>query len=441
MRRLTRLACALLFAYFAPAAAAQDGPIAPDDARLYFGELRELAAADAGRMWGRSLAGPVLFVDRASRAVIASAADPGGHLVARDGIWTGTLPQEVSIANAAVDWSGTRWTMLMWPVPDNRYVRRRLLLHESFHRIQPELGLPGGNPPNAHLATADARIWMRLEWRALAEALLRDGDDRSRALHDALTFRAARHAMFGDAAEEERQLELNEGLAEYTGHVLSGLPRSAVHDRAAAQLASQEQQENFSRSFAYVSGPAYALLLDARDPPWRTRISAATDLASLAAAAYALSPVDPATAGEWSQRYTPARMIREERVREERRVAAEGRLRARFIDGSVLTLPVTDDFRYSFDPNAAIPLAGTGTVYERSRLTAAWGILDVTSGGVLLRRDDGGRIIAIVVPVQSGEAAPLSGEGWELRLTPSWTLTRGSRAGDWLVVAADQSRP
>jgi hypothetical protein len=60
---------------------------------------------------------------------------------------------------------------------------------------------------------------------------------------------------------------------------------------------------------------------------------------------------------------------------------------------------------------------------------------------VLLRRDDGGRITAIVVPVQSGEAAPLSGEGWALRLTPGWTLTSGSRAGDWLVVGADQSRP
>jgi hypothetical protein len=414
------------------ATSAQSSPIDLDQARVYFAELRHLGEVDGGRLWGRRVDGPMLFVDPQSRQVVANMRDSSDLLREQNGVWIGTLSAEQSPANTSIVWAGKRWSMVMWPVSDNRYSRARLLMHESFHRIQSGLGLSATDRANSHLATADGRIWMRLEWRALAEALLRTGDESKQALRDAVTFRAHRHALFPASAEDERQLELNEGLAEYTGYALSGLPRTALYDRVAIQLAQYEQQGNFARSFAYASGPAYALLLDAAGKPWRNGLNGRSDLSAITAKAYGIGNVNASTADSRTARYAAARMIAEERARETRRLATEVLLHARFIDGPTVTIPVASKFNYSFDPNGATPLQTVGTVFESSRVTDDWGVLDVTRGGVLMRRS-GGPITAVVLSAPAGDTPPLKGDGWELRLAPGWSVHRGARSGDWIV--------
>jgi hypothetical protein len=414
------------------ATSAQSSAIDLDQARVYFAELRHLGEMDGGRLWGQQINGPMLFVDPQSRQVVANMRDSSGGWREQNGVWIGTLSPEQSPANTSIVWAGRRWSMVMWPLSDSRYSRGRLLMHESFHRIQSDLGLPATDLANSHLATANGRIWMRLEWRALTEALLRTGDERKRALTDALTFRARRHALSPTAAEDERLLELNEGLAEYTGYALSGLPRAALYDRVAVQLAQYEQQDNFSRSFAYASGPAYALLLDAAGKPWRRGLNAKSDLPAITAKAFRISDVDPSTADSRTARYTAARMIADERARETRRLATEVRLHAKFIDGPNVSIPVASKFNYSFDPNGATPLQNVGTVFESSRVTDDWGVLDVSRGGVLMRRSRG-PITAVVLSAPAGDTPPLKGDGWELHLAPGWSVRRGVRNGDWIV--------
>ncbi|HMF16664.1 MAG TPA: hypothetical protein VKE98_05620, partial [Gemmataceae bacterium] len=67
---------------------------------------------------------------------MANRPDPQGALKPKDGVWTGTFPDNLNPANTAIDWLGVRWTMVMWPVNDFRQPRERLLVHECFHRIQ-----------------------------------------------------------------------------------------------------------------------------------------------------------------------------------------------------------------------------------------------------------------------------------------------------------------
>jgi hypothetical protein len=412
---------------------AQGSPIDLDQARAYFTEVRHLGEVDGGKLWGRQINGPMLFVDPQTRQVVANMADSAHTWREQNGIWIGTLSPEQSPANTSIVWAGRRWSMVMWPVADNRYSRARLLMHESFHRIQADLGLPATDRANAHLGTSDGRIWTRLEWRALSEALLRTGSERKQALTDALAFRARRRALFPTAAEDERQLELNEGLAEYTGYSLSGLPRAALYDRVAVQLAQYEQQDNFARSFAYASGPAYALLLDATGKPWRKGLDAKSDLSSIVAKAYKISDVNPTSADSRITRYSAARMIADEHAREARRLATEAQLRAKFVDGPTVTIPAASKFNYSFNPNGATPLQNVGTVFEASRVTDDWGVLEVSSGGVLMRRSSG-PITAVVLSTSiAGDAPPLAGDGWKLALAPGWVVARGARSGDWIV--------
>ncbi len=65
---------------------------------------------------GKTLYGPMLFVQPESRAVVANEADASGLLQKQGDVYAGVLPKDVMIANTAVDWAGKRWTMVMWPL-------------------------------------------------------------------------------------------------------------------------------------------------------------------------------------------------------------------------------------------------------------------------------------------------------------------------------------
>ncbi len=73
---------------------------------------------------------------------------------------------------------------------------------------------------------------------------------------------------------------MNEGLAEYTGYALYAPDSASARWRLVNDLVNPQAQ-TFVRSFAYLSGPAYGLLLDERMPKWRSTLNAASDLGAI----------------------------------------------------------------------------------------------------------------------------------------------------------------
>ncbi|MHC4991124.1 MAG: hypothetical protein ACYTGC_09105, partial [Planctomycetota bacterium] len=406
-RRWPMLSVVTLAALLLAAAAGAQTPIDLERARAHFEQARRLSEADGGRLWGVELDGPMLFADRATRTVVANRPDPEGRMTERGGIYVGTLPADVLIANTATEWAGQEWTMVIWPLPRHRYRRGQLLMHECFHRVQHELGLPPGVSDCAHLETQDGRTWMRMEWRALSEALIREAEPRRRAVADVLLFRALRHELFPERVDDERALMINEGVCEYTGFRLSGLPPHVLADRVALQLDDYEQRTKFVRNFAYASGPAYGILLDEAGTEWRSSVTPQTDLGALLARAYGASvPTSRLhdTAMSRIARYEGELVVAEETRRAERYARQQAQFRSRFIDGPTLTLPMAGEFGYSFDPNEVAALEDVGTVYPTARVSDAWGVLTVESGGVLLVREDG-LITSVVVPAPADPSA------------------------------------
>ncbi|MGH7481931.1 MAG: hypothetical protein ACRELV_07225 [Longimicrobiales bacterium] len=395
-------------------------------ARAYFAEAETLGEAGS-ELWGAPLYGPLLFVDRGTREVVANIADPRGALAPADGVHVGTWPDSLAIYNGAVAFAGRTWTMLAWPLPEGRYERRRLLGHELFHRLQVELGIPAPNPGNAHLDGEAGRAWLRLEWRALQDALARAGDARREAVRDALLFRARRHELFPAGASDERALELNEGLAEYTG-VRVAIPGNARPGWVVRQLDDHDARAartSIVRSFAYASGPAYGVLLDGASGTWRHTIFEVGDLGRALAQAYRIQAMG-AGSGDLPRRrallYGGERLFAEEAEREARRAAQQARFRERFVTGPTLILPASEDVSYSFDPNAVAPFDEGGTVYLTTTVRDEWGTLTVTAGGALIV-SEAGRVARIVVPAPADEASrPLRGEGWELVLAEGWEV-------------------
>lgn len=401
----------LVFAVSVAASVRAQEQVSPAQA---FAEIDAICRADAGRLWGRSLCGPILLVDPKTRAVTANQNSADGTLAPSGSVFTGALPTQVNIANTATTWAGTRWTMLRLPLPKDPVARASLMMHEAFHRVQPELGLSAGSPSPAHLATADGRALMRLEWRALAGALEAQTEGaRRRAVGDALAFRAARRSLTSDAAGQETELELNEGLAEYTGRKLGG--GRDLLKQAVERLRAAEKEASFVRSFAYASGPAYGLLLDSADPAWRTRMRDGADLGAALAAAYRAAPPRDRDAGR--ARWGGAAILAEERATAAAHARQAAEWRRKLVEGPVLRLPA-GRMNMAFNPDTVFPLPPHGTVYPTLRIVDAWGVLEAADGA-LIETGFGGVRVAGPVHVSPEQ---LSGPGWTLQLKPGWVI-------------------
>jgi hypothetical protein len=414
-------------------AAAQGAGIDLAKAQQYFAEARALCEKDGGKLWGVSLCGPMLFADPGTRMIVANQADKEGKLAPKESVFTGRLPENENMSNTATTWAGVKWTMVMWPLPEDAMARARLMMHELFHRIQDDLGLAMQNPSNAHLDSREGRIWLQLEWRALRRALLESGEARRQAVADALLFRARRRELFPSATQEDF-LEMNEGLAEYTGVKLRGSSDAETIAYFAKRLESAANSSSFVRSFAYSTGPAYGLLLDVAGAKWRKELKASSNLGSQLQTAYGVERGKDLTATSEARAkvYDGDALRAAEIVRENELNKQIAIYRARLVDGPVLIFPVLEKFNFSFDPYNLLALDAQRTIYPTTRVTDVWGILEVSGGTLFVR--EGGRIVRVVVaaPVDAN-ARPLRGEGWTLELATGWTLAPGERKGDFVL--------
>jgi hypothetical protein len=399
-------------------------------AKQYFAEAAALCEKDAGKLWGVSLCGPMIFVDSESRGVVANQADANGHLKADAGVFAGVLPQDVRIANTATVWADVYWTMVMWPLPQNKRDRAQMMMHELWHRVQSDVGMPMNDPPNVHLDRFDGRAYMQLEWRALAVALDTAGVKQVEAVKDALVFRAARRSIIKDCSTAENALELNEGLAEYTGIRLSGCEGSECIKQAIKKLDNAPKMESFVRSFAYASGPAWCFLLDQSSPGWRSRLKPGDDLAGLVARAMKVRFTEPL--GEAYKKAGPrhgADDIREaETKRAKDRVAKLAAMKAKFVDGPVLTFPLKQ-VRFSFDPATVIPLTDERLLHPEGTISDRWGTLQAP-GGFTIDIE----MTQVVVPVAPNLTEPKTeGEGWSVSLRRGWVIVRDEKEGCWIA--------
>jgi acetyl esterase/lipase len=394
-------------------------------AQEFLKEAQALCERDGGRLWGVSICAPMVIADVRTQTFATSQPAPDG-----------ARPRVLGIVNAPIEWGGTKWAAYIWDDVAHRTPRERkeLFLHELFHGVQPQLGLVAPARETEHLDAADGRYWLRLEWRALARALRESGEPRSIAVRDALAFRQARRMLYAASVEDERGQEIGEGLASYTGTVLAAESAANAIVRAVDLLAGMEAaalDASFVRTFAYVSGPAYGLLLDASSPDWRRRVRGTDDLGTLVMRALAVQPATDATAS--ATRYGGAEIRAAEEQREQERQERLAELRQRFVDGPVLVVPGGGSGMS--DSRGATVIPGIGTVYFGPyRASSGWGTLEAEKG-VLIASD--GRSRRVSAPVRRDDGT-FAGDGWTFKGAAGWVIREGSRRGDYEVVRLDE---
>ena len=227
--------------------------LTPEKASAYFEKIEGLCNNDGGKLWGKNLYGPLMFVDRTSRKIIANQPDEKGLLKFKDGIYTGFYPGENIISTTAVEFGGTLFGLAPLPAEEDDYRIVTRAIHCLFHRFQQTMGI---NPYSYNAPNMDekqARIWLKLEWKALEKAINSEGEDQARAIRDALIFRGSNRESFPKFAALENQFESYEGLATFTYTLLTAQSREEYKTRLFEYLGRIYSYQSYARSYGAIS--------------------------------------------------------------------------------------------------------------------------------------------------------------------------------------------
>ena len=396
--------------------------------RQYFEEVEELGV-NSKNIWGISLSGPTILVEPNTRHAYTNYSDSKNTFVKSGSFYSGILPKHLNIANTTINYAGIDWSMVMLPLSNNKSERVNLIAHESFHRIQSTLGFEMSNPSNAHLDENDARIYLRLELEALKKALLATKEkDIHNYLTHAFSFREYRQNKYPKLSKGENLLELNEGLAEYTGLIASGRDQPGMTKHLISSINHFIMNPSYVRSFAYVTIPVYGYLLSSKDSQWNRRVNAETNLTKLFAKHFSIKVINESI-DNLGLGYGLKEIQQEEKARSQKIAGTRFLYLRQFVLSPHLELPLAQ-MNISFDLTNLFVLKEFGTVYPTMRVTDRWGILTVENGGLM--SEDWSKII-LSLPTKLTDNK-LIGDGWQLEINPGYQLEVDKKSNQHRII-------
>lgn len=389
-------------------------------AKVALTEFEDVLKNDNSKLWNHSLRGPILFVNPQTRTLVANEQDADGDLILSADLYTGILPESQNIANTAVGWNGTYWTMVFFPLPEEKADRLSLLAHESFHRIQPEIGFDSlFEIQSSHLDTEKGRVFLKMEVEALKKAL--NSKDYNKHIKNAILFRDYRYQLFPEAKKAENTLELIEGLAEYTGVILSGRNEEELVTYLRSRLDQLNDVPSFIRSFAYYTIPVYGYFMRKTDEKWNLSITRLTNLSDFISEFFNVkrSELSEKDIREIGKEYDITSISEFENNREIAKQEQISNYKVSLLGDNVMEISF-EKMQISFNPNNLIPLDTFGTVYPNLRISDSWGILEVDSCGALVTNWSK---VTVSGPVSISDTL-ISGRGWKLKLESEWKLVK-----------------
>ncbi len=378
-----------------------------------FKELDSVLSQEKSEIWNYSLKGALMFVNRETRTIIANENDKSGKLMKQGAYFVGKLPDKINISNTAFDWNGKRWTMLALPLPKRKVERLNYLIHESYHRIQPLIGFDSlYEIQSLHLDSKHGRIYLKLELTALKKAL--NSVKPEIHIKNALRFRQYRHQIIPEAKKAENSLELNEGLAEYTGSILSQRKETELIEHYVSEINRFYSMPTFVRSFPYFTIPVYGYFMQKQDKSWNLQIQRETNITEFMFHFWNIEARELTTEEvfQLGKEYGIETIIKHEQQRELNIEEIKAKYKQRFLSDSALVIGL-EKMSIGFDPSNIMPLDSFGTVYPYLRITDNWGILKVDSGGALISPE--WNTVTVSSPLSITDTL-ISGKGWHLKL-------------------------
>jgi hypothetical protein len=393
----------------------------PEKASLYFKEIEEICNRDSGKLWGQNLYGPIMFVERGTRRIVANQHDNEGLLKSKEGVYTGLYPKELLLSNAPVKFGGLQYAMVPLPEEEVDYRIKTRAIHSLFHRFQENEGVTSSPFNTTNMDEKEARLWIKLEWKALRKAINSQGEERHLALRDALIFRGSNRELYHKYAADENRFETFEGLPTFTYTFLCTNSPEEFKSRLFENLDRIYAMQSYARSYGIIHGALYASLLFDKGYDLK-KIN--TDNFDLGNAVKELYNIDlPAicrdVAGSLAVNYEIEAINKEEEKRDADIKESIHRQISTFTDKPVVFLELESPY-FDFEPEDIHPLDTLGTLYNSIRVSDNWGKLTVDKGGCLVSNNL--KFIRITAKAFKADKNHISGEGWHLILNNDWEL-------------------
>lgn len=392
-----------------------------EKASAYFKKAEADCNRDNGELWGKNIYGPSIMVDRNSRKIFANFPDNDGILKVKDGIYTGYYPKELVINNNPVYFGETLFAMAPLPGEEDDYRITSRIIHGLFHAFQESVGCitPGYNTIN--MDDKNARLWIKLEWKALRKALNSEGEEQQIAIRDALIFKGSNHELYQKYASDETRFENYEGLATFTFLLFITNSSDEYKTRLFEYLDRIYSMPSYARSYGSIHGALYATLLYQKGFNFTEIRSVDFDLGEKVKELYniQLPEVCRDVAGSLALNYDMKTIQEEEDKRDAEIRERMHRQTSIFTEKPVVFLELQSPY-FDFEPEDIHPMDNLGTLYSKMRISDNWGKLAVDKGGCLLSNNL--KYLRITARGFSTDKNKFEGEGWHLILNDDWEL-------------------
>jgi hypothetical protein len=393
----------------------------PEKAIGYFKKVEDACNRDNGKLWGKNLYGPVIFIERGTRRIISNFPDNEGLLKEKDGVYIGNYPKESVIYNGPVTFGGKLYGMAPLPPEEDEYRIINRAIHGLFHRYQEMTGYTSSGYMTVNMDEKNARLWFKLELKALRKALNSQGEEQELAIRDALVFRGANHEFYQKYVKDEIKFENYEGLATFTYTLLSTNFPEEFNRRLMENLDRIYSIQSYSRSYGAIQGALYATLLYRKSLDFTTIKSENTDLGELVRKMYniQLPAVCRDVAGSLALNYDLEAIRAEEAKRESDILERIHRMTSTFTEKPVVFLELESPY-FDFELEDIHAMDTLGTLYSKLRVSDNWGKLTVEEGGCLVSNNF--KFLRITAKGFKFDKNRFEGEGWVLLLNNEWEL-------------------
>jgi len=399
----------------------QDTYFTPEKAAACFKEIEEACNRDGGKLWGKNLYGPLMFIDRASRKIIANQPDNEGLLKFKDGIYTGFFPREDIITTTTITFGGTLFGMAPLPNEEDNFRIKSRGIHALFHSSQKAAGMDPDYFNVIIMDEKEARLWMKLEWKALKKAIDSEGEEQILAIRDALIFRGSHRESYPRSAALENRFETYEGLATFTYNLLATNSPEEYRARLFEYLDRIYSFQSYARSYGSVHGALYATLLNAKGFDFKAITADTVDLGNMVRELWRIELPDKCrdVAGSIALHYNIEEIYEEE---DQRLLDIRERLNNQvsvFTEKPVVLLELESPY-FDFEPENVRFLDTLGTLYHTLRVSDNWGKLTVDEGDCLVSNNY--KYLRITARGLKTDKNHIDGEGWQIILNDGWKI-------------------
>jgi hypothetical protein len=267
----------------------------------------------------------------------------------------------------------------------------------------------------------EARLWIKLEWKALRKAINSEGEERQLAIRDALIFRGSNREQYHKYANDENRFETFEGLATFTYTMLCTNSPEEFKTRLFENLDRIYSMDSYSRSYGSIEGALYTTLLYEKGFDIKKIKTDNFDFGSVVKDLYniELPTICRDVGGSLAVNYNVEAILKEEAVRNTQIKQSILNQANIFTQKPVVFLELESP-SFDFEPEDIHSLDSLGTLYNSIRVSDNWGKLTVEKGGCLVSNNL--KFIRITAKSFKAEKNRISGDGWHLILNNDWEL-------------------